>query len=188
MDNTTIGSLLSGLQGLVGDARGSLFGQDKCMVDREQLLNLVDALQTQIPQEIEQSKAIIESCDALRQSAKRDAAETRKNADQVLVEAEERAAKLIEEDTIVTFAHKREEEILAQAEQQRQELISGAISYADHILEEAQQTVTDIYDTLDTGLSALQTKAKEDRALALSQLKEARSALKKAAKAEQEKK
>ncbi len=44
MDNKTIEQLLSSLVALVGDARGSLFGQDKCMVDREQLLYLVDVV------------------------------------------------------------------------------------------------------------------------------------------------
>ncbi len=34
MDNKTIEQLLSSLVALVGDARGSLFGQDKCMVDQ----------------------------------------------------------------------------------------------------------------------------------------------------------
>ncbi len=185
MEKTTIGSLLQSLQDLAGGARGSLFGQDKCMVDREQLLSLVDALQSQIPQEISQANDIIASCDALRRSAKKDAAETRKHADQVLQEAEERAAKLIEEDTIVVFAHKREQEILAQAEQQKKELIAGALEYADHILEQAQQTAMDTYDTLDAGLTALQAKVAEDKKLTLDQMKEARKALKKASKSEQ---
>ena len=98
MEKTTIDSLLNSLVALVGDARGSLFGQDKCMVDKEQLLYLVDALQAQIPQEISQSKAVIESCNELRTNAKKDAAQTRKQADQVLKDAQERAAKLIEEN------------------------------------------------------------------------------------------
>ena len=71
MEKTTIDSLLNSLVALVGDARGSLFGQDKCMVDKEQLLYLVDALQAQIPQEISQSKAVIESCNELRTNAKK---------------------------------------------------------------------------------------------------------------------
>ncbi len=187
MEKATIESLLSSLQGLVGDARGSLFGQDKCMVDREQLLSLVDALQSQLPQEINQAKAIIESSDALRQSAKKDAAETRKHADQMLKEAEERAAKLIEEDTIVVLAHKHEKELLEEAEQKKAALITGAVGYADHILEQAQQTATEVYDTLDAGLNALRDKVREDKALALSQIQETRKALKQAAEAEQKK-
>lgn len=180
MEKTTIDSLLNSLTALVGDSRSSLFGQDKCMVDRDQLLYLVDCIQTQLPQEISQAKAVIESSNEIRTSARKEAAETRKNADKLLTEAEERAARLIEETTIVEFAKKREQEILEEAEQQRQLLISGAINYAERIIEDAEQAVTESYDALIAGISALQSRAKEDKKAALDQLTEARKVLKNA--------
>lgn len=185
MEKTTIESLLSSLNALVGDSRSSLFGQDKCMVDRDQFLYLVDALQNQIPEEISQAKAVIESSNEIRTKAKKEATETRKAADKVLTEAEERAARLIEESTIVEFAKKREQEILAEAEEQRELLISGAISYAEKIMEDAEKTVTETYAALTAGITALQERAKEDKKAALDQLKEARKVLKNANKGEQ---
>lgn len=185
MENKTIDSLLNSMVALVGDARGSLFGQDKCMVDREQLLYLVDALQAEIPQEIKQAKAIIESCNELRTNAKKDAAETRKAADQVLTEAEQRAAALIEETTIVMLAKKREEEILAEAQKMHDDLISGAIDYAKRIMEDAEHDVTAVYDTLNVGLEALNGRMKEDRKESMGKIKEARKALAKFEKVEQ---
>lgn len=184
MENKTIEQLLSNIAALVGDARGSLFGQDKCMVDRDQLLYLVDALQTQLPAEIDEAKTIIDNCNALRTNAKKDAAETRKEADQVLKDAEERAAKLIEETTIVAFAKKREQEIIEEAQQQRALLISGAVKYADHIMEDAEQTVTETLTTLNAGVAALQNKCLEDLDASMKKLAEARAALQNAAKAE----
>lgn len=180
MENKTIDQLLSSVAALVGDARGSLFGQDKCMVDREQLLYLVDALQKQLPAEINEAKTIIDNCNALRTNAKKDAAETRKEADKVLRDAEERAAKLIEETTIVEFAKKREQEILENAQQQRAMLIAGAVKYADRIMEEAQQTVAITMSTLNAGVLALQDKAKADLDTAMAQISEARDALRNA--------
>lgn len=185
MEKTTIDSLLSSLMGLVGDSRSSLFGQDKCMVDRDQFLYLVDALQNQIPQEISQARAVIDSCNELRTNAKKEAAETRKAADKVLTDAEERAAKLIEETTIVEFAKKREQEILAEAEQQRELLISGAITYAERIMEDAEKTVAETYGALASGISALEERAKIDKKEALDQLKEAKKVLKNANKRDQ---
>lgn len=184
MENKTIDQLLSGIAALVGDARGSLFGQDKCMVDRDQLLYLVDALKAQLPAEIEESKTIIDNCNALRTNAKKDAAETRREADKVLTEAEERAAKLIEETTIVTFAKKRQEEILAEAEEQREKLISGALEYADRIVEEAQQTVANTLDSLNAGMEMLQRKCQEELAASMMKLNEARAALKSVAESD----
>lgn len=107
MENKTIEQLLSSIAALVGDARGSLFGQDRCMVDRDQLLGLVDTLQTQLPKEIEEAQTIIDNCNALKTNAKKEAAETRKEADRVLREAEERAANMIAETTIVEQAKLR---------------------------------------------------------------------------------
>jgi cell division septum initiation protein DivIVA len=182
MENKTIEQLLSSIAALVGDARGSLFGQDKCMVDRDQLLYLVDALQSQLPTELSEAKTIIENCNALKTNAKKEAAETRKEADQVLQDAQERAAKLIEESTIVTFAKKREQEIIEEAQDQRAQLIAGAVKYADSIMKDAQQTVTQTMETLNAGVQALEKKCQEDLNAAMQQLEEARRALQNAAK------
>ena len=184
MENKTIEQLLSSLAALVGDARGSLFGQDKCMVDREQLISLVEQLRAQMPAEIEQAKTIIANSNMIRTNAKKDAAETRKEADGVLSDAETRAAKLIEDTTIVEFAKKREQEILDEAQQQRDLLISGALEYADHIIEEAEKTVRETLETMDAGVSALQRRCQEELDVSLSKLAEARTALKKTAKPE----
>ena len=180
MENKTVDELLAGLAALVGDARGSLFGQDKVMVDREELLYLVDSLQNQLPSEIAESRTIIQNSNALRNNAKMDAAETRRQANQVLRDAEERAAKLIEEHTIVDFAKKREQEILEEAQQKRSMLIAGAVQYADRIMEEAQQTVSNALEALNGGFLALQDQAKAQFDVSLRELSEARQALKNA--------
>ena len=177
MENKTIDQLLSSLGALANEARGSLFGQDKCMVDREQLLYLVDSLQTQLPAEIQEANAIIDNANAIRNNAKKDAAETRRQADQVLRDAEERAASLIEETTIVEFAKMREKEILDGVEQQREMLIAGAKQYADRILEEAEQTVKGTLEALSSGMAILQKQAKEEMDASLGELKDARTAL-----------
>ena len=180
MEKTSIDTLLENLVALVGDSRSSLFGQDKCMVDRDQLLYLVDAIQTQIPDEIKQAKAVIESSNEIRTNAKKEAADTRKAANKILAEAEERAAALIEETSIVEFAKKREQEILDEAEQQRQLLITGAIGYAEGIMADAEKTVTETYAALAAGITALQDRAKEDKKACLDQLSQARKVLKNA--------
>ena len=180
MENKTVEELLESLAALAGDARGSLFGQDKVMVDREELLYLVDSLQNQLPVELSEARTIIENSNALRNNAKMDAAETRKAANQVLKDAEERAANLIEEDNIVTFAKMREQEIMEEAEQQRALLIAGAVQYADQIMEEAQQTISNALESLKSGFVTLQEQAKTQFDGSQRELSEARQALKNA--------
>ena len=177
MENKTIEQLLSSIAALVGDARGSLFGQDRCMVDRDQLLSLVDTLQSQLPKEIEEAQTIIDNCSALKTNAKKEAAETRKEADRVLQEAEERAAKLIDETSIVEQAKLREKEILEATEVQRLQLISGAVQYADRIMEDAEKTVSEILGTLSAGVGALQARCQEDMDASMARIAEARKAL-----------
>ena len=177
MENKTIEQLLSSIAALVGDARGSLFGQDRCMVDRDQLLSLVDTLQSQLPKEIEEAQTIIDNCSALKTNAKKEAAETRKEADRVLQEAEERAAKLIDETSIVEQAKLREKDILEATEVQRLQLISGAVQYADRIMEDAEKTVSEILGTLSAGVGALQARCQEDMDASMARIAEARKAL-----------
>ncbi len=182
MDNNTIEQLLSSLTALVGDARGTLFGQERCTVDREQLLYIVDALKNQIPAEIGEAKTIIENCNILRTNAKKDAAETRKEADRVLQEAEARAARLVEESAIVEHARQQEKEILENARQQKAMLIDGAVHYADRIMEEAQRVVEETYEALRMGTETLQKQAEASRKAAAEQITEARTALQNAIK------
>ena len=178
MENTNLDTLLDSLAALVSDSRGSLFGNDKCMVDRDELLNLVDALQAQIPAEIKQAKEIIESCSDLRTNAKKDAAETRKEANRILNEARERAAALIEEDNIVVMANQRRDEIMAEAEAYRDKLVTGALEYAERVVSEAETSVKTIYHALDSGIEKLNQLQKENSKEAVSKIKEARAALK----------
>ena len=154
------------------------------MVDRDQLLYLVDSLRNEIPKQVAEADSIIDSCNALRTNAKKDAAETRRAADNVLREAEERAVKLIEEHQIVIFAKQREQEILEEAQAQKEQLISGAIAYADRIMEEAEQNVTATYETLLGGIDLLKQRTVEEQKNALAQVKEARVALQSVAKSE----
>lgn len=177
MEKKTIDQLLSSISALVGDARGSLFGQDKCMVDRDQLLYLVDELQTQLPSEIEEARTIIDNCNALRTNAKKDAAETRRQADDILREAEERAEKMVEETEIIAAARQREDELTREAEGKRARLISGAMEYADRILADAEQAVTETMTTLNEGIAALQSKCRQDLDNSMHQLKGARTAI-----------
>ena len=180
MENKTIDELLQSLVALVGDARGSLFGQEKVLVDREQLLYLVDALQQQLPAEINEAKTIVENSNALRNNAKQDAADIRREANQVLKDAQERAASLIEETKIVAFAKERQQEILDEAEEQRAKLIAGAIQYADRILEDAQKTVENTMEALKSGFTVLQEQAKTQLAASEKELSDTRKAMKSA--------
>ena len=177
MENKTIDELLQSLTALVGDARGSLFGQDKVLVDREQLLYLVDALQQQLPAEINEAKTIVENSNALRNNAKQDAADIRREANQVLQDAQERAAKLIEETKIVAFAKERQQEILSEAEEQRAKLIAGAIQYADRILEDAQQTVANTMEALKSGFTVLQEQARNQLSASEKEIADTRKAM-----------
>ncbi len=180
MDNKTIEQLLSSLAALVGESRGSLFGQDKCMVDREQLLYLVEALQTQLPAEIEEAQTVIDNCNMLRNNAKKEAADTRREADRILQDAQARAARMIEESAITEGAKKREQEILGNARQQSEQLVEGALRYADRIMEDAQRTVEETFKALSAGIDALLQQADVDRADSMQRIAEARDALKNA--------
>ena len=75
------------------------------------------------------------------------------------------------------FAHKREKEILDEAQEQHDKLISGAVQYAQRIMEEAEQTVSDTLSKLNSGFASLQAQTSNDLGVSLKKLSEAKEAL-----------
>jgi len=104
----------------------------KCVMDRNELLEIVTAIRHSIPEDIKQAKRLKEERQRILSDANRD-------AETIIKETEQRATSMIESNEITRKASAQAEDILLQAKKNALDIRTGAKGYADAILEKVEE-------------------------------------------------
>ncbi len=134
-ENQGILELIEMLYTMISDAWGVPLGQDKCLVDREKALDLIEEIKAQLPAEMAEAKRLVSARDEFIRNAKKEAESVRKMA-------EDRARKMVEEQEVVRAAQARAEELVANADNKSRELRRAANEYVAESLQSAEESVT----------------------------------------------
>ncbi len=140
-ENEGILELVEMLYNMISEAWGVPLGNDKCLVDRDKALDLIEEIKNQLPAEIAEARRLVSRRDEFIQSAKREGESIRKMA-------EERARKLVDEQEIVRAARARAEETVASAENKSREIHRAMNEYVDETLRSAEETVAQSLDII----------------------------------------
>ena len=127
--------LLEVLYNTVADAWSVPLGKDKCMINRESVLSLLDEIKAQLPIELAEAKRLLAARDEFVSNAKREAETIRKAA-------EEQARRLVEEQEITRIARAHANEIISNSEAKSKELVRAANEYVDDALRRTEEAVT----------------------------------------------
>ena len=133
-ENDGILELIEMLYTMISEAWGVPLGNDKCLVDRDKALDLIEEIKAQLPAEMAESKRLVSARDEFITNAKREAESVRKMA-------EERSRKMVEEQEVVRQAKAKADEIIATAESKSRELRRVANEYVDEALRGAEESV-----------------------------------------------
>ena len=135
MDNKTdILELLDILYGMVNEAWGVPLGTDKCIIERDKAIDIINDIKAALPESISESKRLVAARDQFIGNAKKEAENMRKTA-------EETAQKLVDEQEVMKTAKARSEEMLADAEKKSAELRRAAAKYVDDMMREAEESL-----------------------------------------------
>ena len=85
---------------MVQDAWSLPLGAEKCVVERDKVLDLLDEISNQLPGELKQAKTIVESRNEVITNAKRE-------AENILKQAEQRAKQMISREEVVKQAEQQ---------------------------------------------------------------------------------
>ena len=133
--------LVNSLYDMIQEARAVPLSTEKCMVDREKALDILDEIRTNMPQEIKMAREIVEKRAEMITAGKKDADDLRKKA-------EDYVRKTVNESVMVAAAQHQAEEIVATAEQQAAQVRGAVSSYCSAKLSEteacAQATLEEI--------------------------------------------
>ena len=73
MNEQHIEEIISALYDMVQDARGLPLGADKCILERDKVLDMLDEVIAQLPVELKQARTIVDSRNELIGQARREA-------------------------------------------------------------------------------------------------------------------
>jgi len=134
MDNEVM-ELVETLYTMISEAWGVPLGNDKCIVERDKALEILDEIKTAMPVELAEAKRLVSARDEFISNAKREAESVRKLA-------EEKARSMVEEQEVIRVARARANEMMASAQAKSDELKRLAGKYADDVLRTTEETVT----------------------------------------------
>ena len=140
MDDTVL-KLLEELEQVVDEGRSSPFS-NKVQVDKDEIFEIIDEIKMKLPNEIKQSKWVIEERNKILVDAQ-------KEADEMLKEAEVRLSKLVEEHAVTQKAYEQAAEIMDAAKKSAKEMRLGAIDYADDVMGVAEQRSREMQDSIE---------------------------------------
>ena len=135
MSDRNTEDIIGALYDMVQDARAMPLAADKCILERDRVLDMLDEIIAQLPSELKQSRAIVESRNELISQARREAAEINK-------QAQEEAKKLVTKEAIYLEAKRRSEELVAQTQTRMEQLKQAANEYMDESLRQTEEAMT----------------------------------------------
>ena len=130
MSSSNIEDIIGSLYDMVQDARTMPLAADKCILERDRVLDMLDEVIAQMPGELKQARTIVESRNDLINQARRE-------AEGVL----RQAAQLVTKEAIYEEAKKRSEELVAQTQNRIGQLRKAGNEYMDAQLKETEETI-----------------------------------------------
>lgn len=144
MNEQTIEDIISALYDMVQDARGLPLGADKCILERDKVLDMLDEVIAQLPAELKQARTIVESRNELIGQARRE-------AEGLIRQAQEQAAKMVEEEAIYQEAKRQCQEMVLQTQGRLAELRKASNDYMDDALRRTEEAIAmSLEDVRDT--------------------------------------
>ena len=144
MNEQNIEDIISALYDMVQDARSVPLASDKCIVERDKVLDMLDEIIAQLPVELKQARTIVESRNELIGQARRE-------AETLIRQAQEKAEQLVAEEAIYQEAKRQCQEMVLQTQSRMAELRKVSNDYMDDALRRTEEAIAlSLEDVRDT--------------------------------------
>lgn len=164
MNPSRIEQAIDEIYNYVEDCKPSKLYPSKVVVDREQLYDLLDELRLCAPEEIKRYQKIITNRDGILNEA-------HQRAEDMLSQAQQQTAQILDQSEIVQTAYQRAEDIMRQANEEAQRLVDAALNeseqmrkaaliYTNDLLSEAQKHIEESLHDIDNKFRMLSSALK----------------------------
>ena len=134
MNDQHIEDIISALYDMIQDARALPLGADKCILERDKVLDMLDEIIAQLPAELKQSRTIVESRNELIGQARRE-------AENIVRQAQQKAAALVEQEAIYLEARRQCQDMFNKTQSRIAELRKASNEYMDDALRRTEEAI-----------------------------------------------
>lgn len=132
--NSNMEELITTLYDMIQDAKAVPLSSDKCIIERDKALDMLDELSAQMPGELKQARTIVQSRDEL-------IAQARREAEVIIRNAQTQAEQLVTKETIYQQAYQRCQEMVAKTHDQMEQIKSASFGYVDNSLRQTEEAI-----------------------------------------------
>lgn len=136
MSDRNIEDIIGALYDLVQDARSMPLAADKCILERDRVLDMLDEIIAQLPSELKQSRTIVESRNELISQARRE-------AEMIMRQAQDQAKQMVTKEAIYVEAKRRAEELVGQTQDRINALKKASNDYMDESLRQTEEVIAE---------------------------------------------
>ena len=133
--------LLDMLFEMIDEAKNAPLSSDKCVIERDRALDLIDDVRSQFPIELTEARKMMARRAELESEAKH-------KAESIIKAAEDRARQMLSDDSITQQARQRANEMMQQAEERSRDLKRSANEYCEDALRRTEEAVAEAYDEI----------------------------------------
>ncbi len=134
MNEQHIEEIINSLYDLIQDAKNVPLSADKCMLERDKALDMLDEIIARLPGELKQSRAIVESRNDLIGQARRE-------AETIIRQAQDQAKQLLTQEAIYQAAKQQCQEMVLQTQVKMAELRKASNDYMDDALRRTEEAI-----------------------------------------------
>ena len=157
MNEQNIEEIISALYDMVQDARAMPLAADKCILERDKVLDMLDEVIAQLPVELKQARTIVESRNELIGQARRE-------AESIIRKAQEEASAKVSEEAIYLEAKRQCQEMVLQTQARMAEVRKASNDYMDDALRRTEEAIAlsleDVKDTRAKFMALVQAQEK----------------------------
>ena len=134
MSNRTTEDIIGALYDMVQDARSMPLAMDKCILERDKVLDMLDEVISLLPVELKQAKMIVESRNELISQGKRE-------KEMIIRKAQEQAKQMVSREAICVEAKRLAEEIERKANERAAQIQKAGNAYMDESLRQTEEVI-----------------------------------------------
>lgn len=134
MNEQHIEDIISELYDYIQDAKNVPLASDKCIVERDKVLDMLDEIVGLLPSELKQSRTIVESRNELIGQARRE-------SETIIRQAQQQAQELVAKEAIYQEAKHQCEEMVTATQNKITELRKASNAYMDEALRRTEEAI-----------------------------------------------
>lgn len=138
---TGVVELVDMLFDMIDEAKNAPLSSEKCVIERDKALDLLDDIKAQFPVELAEARKILNARNEYVAAAKREADEIRKRAE---IEANQ----MVSEEQVMSQARRKANELLAQAEEKAKAVRRSANEYCEDVLRRTEEALSEAHNEM----------------------------------------